>query len=68
MNAKLLILLVLILLAVVLMFQNRQPVAIQMLFWSVDIPRVLLVIIILLVGFAIGYVAASMKSRKAIDA
>ncbi len=68
MNTKVVILLVLIFLAIILMVQNKAPVAIQMFFWSVNMPRVLLIVIILLIGFAIGYVAASMKSRKAGEA
>jgi uncharacterized integral membrane protein len=65
MNTKLVMLLVLILVAIVLMIQNRGPVPIQLLFWSVSLPRILLIMIILLIGFAAGYVAATMKSRKA---
>jgi uncharacterized integral membrane protein len=68
MNTKLVILLILILVAIVLMIQNRGPVSIQMLFWSVSMPRVILIVIFLLIGFAAGYVAATMKSRKASDA
>ena len=64
MNAKIVTLLILILLAIILMFQNKGPVAIQLLFWHLPMPLVLLIVIALLIGFAIGYVAATMKSRK----
>ncbi len=64
MNTKLVILMILVLLAIILMFQNKAPVAIQLLFWHLPMPLILLIVIILLIGFAIGYVAATIKSRK----
>jgi uncharacterized integral membrane protein len=64
MNAKIVAILILILLAIILMFQNKEPVGVQLYFWSVYIPLVILMVIILLIGFAIGYVSASVKSRQ----
>jgi uncharacterized integral membrane protein len=64
MNTKIVIFIILILLAVILMFQNRAPVAIQLLFWAVTIPRIILIVIFLLIGFATGYIAATMNSQK----
>ncbi|OGC95882.1 MAG: hypothetical protein A2W25_03280 [candidate division Zixibacteria bacterium RBG_16_53_22] len=64
MNAKAVILIILVVLAVVFMFQNKASMPVQILFWSIHIPRILLIFILILVGFTIGYVARDMKARK----
>jgi uncharacterized integral membrane protein len=64
MNAKAVILIILVLLAVILMFQNRGPMTIQFFFWPIPIPSILLIFILLLVGFTAGYVARDMRARK----
>jgi len=67
MNAKAIILIILVVLAVVFMFQNKASTPVQLLFWSIYIPRILLIFILLLVGFTIGYVARDMKARKKVS-
>ncbi len=67
MKTRPVILSVLIVLAIILMIQNKASVSIQLLFWSVNMPRVLLIVIILLIGFAIGYVAATMVAKKSAE-
>jgi uncharacterized integral membrane protein len=64
MNARIVILILLVILAVVFMLQNKAATPIQMLFWSFNMPRILLILILLLVGFTIGYVVRDIKSRK----
>lgn len=63
MNAKVVILVLAILLAVVIMLQNTQETFIKLLFWSVGVPRILLIVILILLGFVMGYVAATMKGK-----
>jgi uncharacterized integral membrane protein len=65
MNAKIVTLVILIALMVVIMLQNTQNAVLTVLFWSFFIPRILLIFIVLLVGFTAGYVAASIRARKA---
>jgi uncharacterized integral membrane protein len=64
MNTKTVILITLVLLAVIFMFQNKAGTTIQFFFWPISIPRILLIFILLLVGFTIGYVARDMRARK----
>jgi uncharacterized integral membrane protein len=64
MNAKIVVLIVLVLLAVIIMIQNKDSISIEVLFWSISIPRILLIFILLLVGFTIGYVARDIRARK----
>ena len=61
MEGKLVLIIVLIALALIIMFQNKDVVAFQMLFWSIGISKILMILMILIVGFAIGYVTAKMK-------
>ncbi len=64
MKTRPVILTILIVLAIILMIQNKASVSIQLLFWSVNMPRVLLIVIILLIGFASGYIVATMIAKK----
>jgi uncharacterized integral membrane protein len=64
MNTKITILVVLVFLAIIIMLQNTQDAVFQVLFWSIFVPRILLIFIVLLLGFGIGYVAATTKARK----
>ena len=63
MNTKVVVMLVAIVLAVVVMLQNTAPTTIKLLLWSVSVPRILLIVILVLLGFVIGYMAATMKSK-----
>ena len=64
MNAKIVAILAAILLAVIIMVQNAQVIRMRLLFWSLDISKILLLVILLLLGFVVGYIAATMKSKS----
>ena len=64
MSAKVIVITALSLLAIVVMLQNRASVPVQFLFWSVTMSRILLIFILLLVGFVIGYILHDMQARK----
>ena len=64
MKAKLIILLVVLLLALIVLFQNTHVVAFRLLFWSVEMSMVVLVLLILVIGFAIGFVLAKLTGRS----
>ena len=61
MEGKLVLILVLIALALIVMFQNKEAVSFQVLFWAIGISKILMILMILIVGFAIGFVTAKMK-------
>ncbi len=61
MEGKLVLIIVLIALALIIMFQNKEAVNFQVLFWSIGISKILMILMILIVGFAIGYITAKMK-------
>ena len=55
---KLIVALVLTVLLVIIMFQNRATVETKILFVKIEMPRFLLLLVTMLIGFAIGLVAA----------
>ena len=64
-KAKLIVAFVLVALALVVVFQNTQPVETKFLFASVTIPSAALLAITLLIGIAIGIlIALGLSVRK----
>lgn len=64
MNKKLIIILVLVGLALILIFQNTQSVSLNIYFWSLVQPLVVLVLTIFALGFLIGFLSARMKGPR----
>ena len=65
-NPKVIIGLVVGLLFVIFLFQNREPVVLTLYFWQVSMPKIILVPLAILVGFAAGFLLAKItgKPRK----
>ncbi|MBN2206381.1 MAG: LapA family protein [Candidatus Aminicenantes bacterium] len=63
MKPKTILILVIVALAAALIAMNSGPVTIQLLFWPIRVPTFILVPTILLVGFALGYLAAKLSGR-----
>ncbi len=53
-RVKLMALLVLVVLALIVVFQNTAPVQIQLLFWRPEPPLIVLTLALLVVGFVVG--------------
>ena len=64
MNYKMLTVLVLAILVVLFIIQNVAVVEIEILFWSVQMSRSLLIFILLAVGFVIGWFVHSYFKHK----
>jgi len=65
MNAKLLLLLFLLVIAVLFIVQNVAAVEIQFLFWSLQLSRSLLMLLFLITGILIGwFLHAYLKHRR----
>ncbi len=64
-NFKIILIIVVLTLAVVVALQNKQEVETKFLFTSVTMPRVLLLLSTLTLGFFIGLITASLLRRKA---
>jgi uncharacterized integral membrane protein len=63
MNAKTILILILLLLSLVILVQNTQVVTLRVFFWYITMSRILLIPILILIGFIIGYLATALKNR-----
>ena len=63
-NIKIILITVVVSLAVVIALQNRQQVETKFLFTSITMPRMLLILSTLAVGFIVGLITAGLLRRK----
>ncbi len=63
-KAKLIIVLILVILAIIVVFQNTDQVETKLVFATVIMPRALLLFLTTLVGFAVGVLVALSLSKK----
>jgi uncharacterized integral membrane protein len=60
MKTKLIATVILLIFVIVFMAQNTAAVGIRLLFWEIDVPRSLLVFMLLLIGALIGWFTRAM--------
>ena len=66
-NFKIILIIVVLTLAVVVALQNKEQVETKFLFTSITMPRVLLLLSTLTLGFFIGLITASLLRRDIIE-
>jgi uncharacterized integral membrane protein len=59
---KIILILVVAVLALIVLLQNTDVVTFHFLFWSKDISQIVLVVLTLALGFALGFILAKLKS------
>jgi uncharacterized integral membrane protein len=64
MKFKYIALLVLVVLGVVLVFQNTQMVTITLFFWQVSMSGIIMFPLLLLIGFVLGYLVCKFGGKK----
>jgi uncharacterized integral membrane protein len=64
MKAKWIALLVVVVLALIILVQNTHVVAFRLLFWAVEMSLVVLVLLMLVIGFVLGFIVAKLMGRK----
>jgi uncharacterized integral membrane protein len=64
MKSNQILLIVLLALSLIVLLQNIQTASLRLFFWSISLPQLILTLLTLLVGFAVGYLAATMTRRK----
>ncbi len=47
----------------IILVQNTQPVILRLLFWDIMAPQIVLIPVVLLIGFVLGYVVAKLTGR-----
>jgi putative membrane protein len=60
---KSIIAIILAVLALVIVIQNTQVVSLQLFFWQVYMSRIVLIILMLAIGIAMGYIIAKMRKK-----
>jgi uncharacterized integral membrane protein len=60
MKPKTIIVVILIVLALVIILQNTEVVTLRFLFWDLSMSRVILIPLLMLVGFVLGYIAITL--------
>lgn len=61
---KTIVVVILAILAVIVLVQNTESVTTKLLFMEVSMPRAILLLVTLVIGFAAGLVAAGIWGRK----
>jgi uncharacterized integral membrane protein len=64
MKAKLIAILVVVVLALIILVQNSQIVTFRLLFWTAEISQLLLVLLMLAIGFVLGFLIAKLTGRR----
>ena len=63
MEAKKLIFVLGVILAIVIMLQNTHTVTVTLLLWDFNLSLILLILLTTLIGFVLGYLVNSFKSK-----
>lgn len=64
MKAKTIIILILIILFAIILIQNTQVVTVQLFFWKLSMSRIILISLLMLVGFIIGFLVAKVGKKR----
>lgn len=64
MKAKTIIILILIALFVIVLIQNTQVLTVQFFFWKISMSRIILICLLMLVGFIIGFLVAKVGRKR----
>lgn len=63
-NPKIIIALVLVVLVVILLFQNtQQVVTLNLFFWEISMSQIILIPLVLVLGFVAGYLVATFRGK-----
>ena len=63
-NPKLITVVVVAILFLIFLMQNTQMVTLRLYFWKIAMSQVILILLVMLIGFVIGYVLKNWKKKK----
>lgn len=64
MKAKSIVIIILAIIALILIVQNTEVVPIQLLLWRIWMSRIVLIVLMLAIGFGIGFVLAKAARKR----
>lgn len=62
---KLIVTMTTLVLAAIILFQNTHEATIRLLFWKVEVSLVVLIVLMLALGFFLGWLVAKLPRRRA---
>jgi uncharacterized integral membrane protein len=65
MSVKSIVVLIIACLLLIVILQNTQVVTFRLFFWKIGMSRIILLMLTLVVGFALGYTVAGFGGKKA---
>ncbi len=68
MNTKQVIIAIIVLLALILLLQNTQVVTINLFFWQISMSRIILIPLIFVLGFIVGFMVDYHRQKKKSEA
>lgn len=64
MKAKYIASIVVVVLALIILFQNSQVIKIRLLFWKIEMSQIILVLFTLAIGFVLGFVTTKLFGKR----
>jgi uncharacterized integral membrane protein len=64
MKPKIITGLILGVLIIIILFQNTKTMELQLYFWTISMPKIILILLVLIIGFLSGYITAKIMSKK----
>ena len=64
MKPKTIVILSIFVIFIIILLQNTQTVTFQLLFWTLEMSRIIILILMLLLGFVLGYLTAKLKKSS----
>ena len=64
MRAKIILLLILLILFTIFVTQNTEPTIMNVFFWTIEMPKIVLLIITLVIGVVLGLIAVTVFSSN----
>ena len=64
MKPKLIAILVPVVLSLIILFQNTDVVTLRIFFWQISMSRIILLPLVLIVGFGLGFLTAKVLGKK----
>lgn len=61
---KVIAIIVISILALIILLQNLHTVTFSMFFWTVEVSQLLLVLLMLIIGYVLGYLTAKLGGKK----
>ena len=67
MKSKTIFIFIVIVLLGIILIQNTQIITIQLFFWKLSMSRIILISLLVIIGFIVGFLVAKLESRPKVE-